>query len=144
LNCNFNFRHDQSGFKTQKSFQPKFCPLHKAYCLLSIGPLFAHVVFNFNSTSLTYVQSFIFSGVCHYSRWCGKTQECLNWLRDVDLHFCSSHCSQLLGSSVGWPEQCLEHFLSIVLVELFCDLFIHLHKISNVYVQTSMLGNMVI
>jgi len=38
-----NLRHDQSGFESQKAFQPRLCPLIKSYYLLSNGLQFVHV-----------------------------------------------------------------------------------------------------
>jgi hypothetical protein len=44
-----NLRHDQSGFESQKAFQPKLCTIIMAYCLLSNGPQFVQAeVFNFD------------------------------------------------------------------------------------------------
>jgi len=41
--ASLTFRHDQSGFESQKGFQPKLCLPVKVYCLLSNGPRFAQV-----------------------------------------------------------------------------------------------------
>jgi len=42
-----NLRHGQSGFESQKIFQPNLYPRIDAYCLLSNGPHFVHLeVFN--------------------------------------------------------------------------------------------------
>jgi len=47
------FRHDQSVFESQRAFQPKLCPLKKAYDLLSNGPHLVHVeVFKRDGNSL--------------------------------------------------------------------------------------------
>ena len=37
------FKHDQSGFESQKEFSVQVMPPHEAYCLLSNGPHYAHV-----------------------------------------------------------------------------------------------------
>ena len=77
LSLESKLRHDQSGFESQKAFQPNLCPSIDAYCLLSSGPHFVHHEFFNRDGTLVNVSAIpvVVKGVFFRAQRCGKQTE---------------------------------------------------------------------